>query len=131
MSISYVVATEYFLKQQAMTAKTIDEVVEQLDAIIDDARHERSRLGFFAALYRRVTVEVRDGIAAGRFEDGPRMERFDVISRARCKSEIYSRGLMISSPLYPDGGWYPNSILGCDIAMLLNSGLKASSVYLK
>ena len=61
-----------------MSAKTIDEVIEQLDAIIEDTRREGSRLGFFAALYRRVTVEVRKGIAAGRFENGPRMERFDV-----------------------------------------------------
>lgn len=40
--------------------------------------NEHSKLGYFATLYRNVTVRVRDGIAAGRFEDGPRMERFDV-----------------------------------------------------
>ncbi len=66
-----------------MTAKTIDEVIERLDAIIEDTRRERSRLGFFAALYRTVTVEVRKGIAAGRFENGPRMEYFDVIFASR------------------------------------------------
>lgn len=61
-----------------MSAETIDEVLEQLDAIIERSRRENSRLGYFAALYRNVTVRVRDGIAAGRFEDGPRMERLDV-----------------------------------------------------
>ena len=60
-------------------ARTIDEVIGRLDAIIERAIVERDRLGFFAVLYRTVTVAVRDGIAAGRFEDCPRMERLDVI----------------------------------------------------
>ena len=61
-----------------MAATTIDEVLDQLDAIIDRARREQSRLGYFAALYRNVTAGVKDGIAFGRFEDGPRMARLDV-----------------------------------------------------
>lgn len=59
-------------------AKTIDEVIAHLDRIIADARKAQSRLGYFAALYRNVTVEVKRGIAQGRFEDGARMERLDV-----------------------------------------------------
>ena len=62
-----------------MVAHTIDEVIERLDRIIESARRERSRLGFFPALYRRVTIAVKEGIASGRFEDGPRTELFDVI----------------------------------------------------
>ena len=49
-------------------ASTIDEVIERLGEIIASARSERSRLGFFAALYRKVTVKVKEGIAAGKFE---------------------------------------------------------------
>jgi uncharacterized protein DUF5995 len=64
--------------KQTPSAKTIDEVIERLDEIISRSRRERSRLGYFAALYRNVTVEVKRGIAAGRFQDGPRMERLDV-----------------------------------------------------
>lgn len=60
-------------------ARTIDEVIARLDAIVDRALIERDRLGFFAVLYRTVTAAVKEGIAAGRFEDGPRMERLDVI----------------------------------------------------
>ena len=60
-------------------ASTTDEVIERLGAIIDRCYVDQSRLGLFPALYRRVTIAVRDGIASGRFEDGPRMERFDVI----------------------------------------------------
>lgn len=57
---------------------TIDEVIEQLGSIIARSIREQSRLGYFAALYRKVTIKVKEGIAAGRFEDGPRMERLDV-----------------------------------------------------
>ena len=58
---------------------TIDEVVARIDDSIDQSREDNSRIGYFAALYRKVTVGVRDGIAAGEFEDGERMERLDVI----------------------------------------------------
>lgn len=59
--------------------ETIADVLAQMDRIIERCRSEGSKLGYFAALYRDVTVRVRDGIAAGRFEDGPRMERLDVL----------------------------------------------------
>lgn len=62
-----------------MQAKTIDEVIQQLDQIIDWACRNNSRLGYFAALYRKVTLQVKEGIADGFFEDGERMERLDVI----------------------------------------------------
>lgn len=62
---------------------TIAEVLHRLDAIVDDARARRSRDGYFAALYRAVTAAVQRGIAEGRFEDGARMERFDVIFARR------------------------------------------------
>lgn len=59
--------------------ETIDGVIDALTAIIAAARANSSRLGYFPALYRRVTREVQRGIAAGRFQDGPRMEKLDVI----------------------------------------------------
>jgi hypothetical protein len=62
-----------------MPAATIDDVLHRLGVIIDDARRDGSRLGYFAALYRNVTAEVQRGIADGRFADGPRMERLDVV----------------------------------------------------
>lgn len=62
-----------------MQARTIDEVIEQLERIIEWARGHHSRLGYFAALYRKVTVKVKGGIANGFFDDGERMEQLDVI----------------------------------------------------
>ncbi len=61
-----------------MTPQTIDEVIAELGQIILRARNERSRLGFFAALYRNVTIKVKEGIVADLFEDGARMEKLDV-----------------------------------------------------
>jgi hypothetical protein len=60
-------------------ASTIDDVITDLDQIIEECRAAHSRLGYFPALYRKVTLEVKKGIQAGQFEDGPRMEMLDVI----------------------------------------------------
>jgi hypothetical protein len=61
-----------------MQAQTIDEVIAQLDLILAQAERENSPLGYFPALYRRVTVRVKQGIDRGEFADGERMERLDV-----------------------------------------------------
>ena len=66
------------MNPSAVRAHTIDDVIALLDQIIDRARRESSRLGYFAALYRNVTIRVKDGIGQGRFDDGPRMEQLDV-----------------------------------------------------
>ena len=49
----------------SLSARTIGEVLEQLDEIVDLARRKKSRLGYFAALYRNVTIKVNEGILAG------------------------------------------------------------------
>jgi hypothetical protein len=56
---------------------TIDEVLEALDTIIARALDEGSRVGYFAAVYRKVTAKIAEGIATG-FDDGERMQRLDV-----------------------------------------------------
>lgn len=60
-------------------ANTIDEVIARLTEIIDASRRQPSRLGYFAALYRKVTIKVKEGIANNVFQDGERMARLDVI----------------------------------------------------
>ncbi|HEU4422709.1 MAG TPA: DUF5995 family protein, partial [Pilimelia sp.] len=62
-----------------MTAEGIDQLIEALAAIVRQARDNHDRVGYFAALYRQVTVEVRDAIHAGLFDDGARMDRFDTV----------------------------------------------------
>ncbi|MCC7454940.1 MAG: hypothetical protein IT222_12290 [Crocinitomix sp.] len=61
------------------TPTTIDEVIAQLDEIIETSIATNSPMGYFAALYRKVTVKVKEGIATDYFENGPRMEQLDVI----------------------------------------------------
>lgn len=60
-----------------MTVQEIDDVIVALDVIVDRSTTAQSRAGFFAAMYRQVTLAVKRGIDEGRFEDGPRMSRFD------------------------------------------------------
>ena len=62
-----------------MNARSLNEVVEILNGIIDQSKKENNRIGYFAALYRLITFSVIAGIANNRFQDGPRMERFDVV----------------------------------------------------
>ena len=57
---------------------TIDEVIVILDDIIQKSEQTNDPAGYFAALYQKVTIKVKEGIAAGSFEDGLRMEQLDV-----------------------------------------------------
>ncbi|MDC8003662.1 DUF5995 family protein [Aureisphaera galaxeae] len=61
-----------------MTATTIDEVLGFLDEIIETSKEEQSTLGYFAALYRKVTQQVKDKIGQHFFDDDARMELLDV-----------------------------------------------------
>ncbi|MEM9340712.1 MAG: DUF5995 family protein [Bacteroidota bacterium] len=62
-----------------MQAQTIDEVIQLLDEIIENAKKENNPAGYFAALYRKVTKRVKEGILNKEFEDGARMEKLDVL----------------------------------------------------
>lgn len=64
-------------------ATSLDAVLKPLDRIIETSIAERSALGYFPALYRRVTVGVESAIARSSFDDNERMERFDRIFAER------------------------------------------------
>lgn len=121
-----------------MPATTIDEVLDALDVIIDCARRDESRLGYFPALYRKVTAEVKKGIADGAFEDGPRMERLDVIFANRYL-DAYERYCNGSDPtrcwqIAFDCGrkWRPivlqHLLLGMNAHINLDLGIAAAQV---
>ena len=59
--------------------KTIDDVILFLDHIIAESEKSNDPLGYFAVLYQRVTVKVKEGIMTNYFADGPRMEILDVV----------------------------------------------------
>ncbi|HEY9194803.1 MAG TPA: DUF5995 family protein [Mucilaginibacter sp.] len=71
-------------------ATTIDQVINQLETIITDAITTGSRAGYFAALYHKVTCKVKEGITAGEFENGARMEQLDVIFASRYIDAYYA-----------------------------------------
>ena len=58
-------------------ANDIEDVLDILGGIVADTTLVHDRRGYFAALYRQVTLEVRKGIAVGLFDDGARMSAFD------------------------------------------------------
>lgn len=62
-----------------MRANNIDEVITYLEHIIRDCTFANDRLGYFAALYHKVTVNVKQGIATGKFQQPKRMERLDIV----------------------------------------------------
>jgi hypothetical protein len=59
-------------------ATTLDEVIANINTVIEWSIASSSRLGYFAALYKRITVAVKTAVSDGVFEDGPRLARLDV-----------------------------------------------------
>ncbi len=119
-----------------MAARTLADVLAALDEVVERARAERDRSGYFAVLYREVTRRVRDGIAAGRFEDGPRMERLDVVfanryleARARYwRGEPAPRSWVVAFEAAPT--WSPlilqHLLLGINAHINLDLGIAAA-----
>ena len=70
-------------------ANNIDEVIDQLSQIIDWSIQNNSPLGYFPALYRKVTILVKEKIAENHFDDGKRMEQLDVIFANRYLEAFY------------------------------------------
>lgn len=69
---------------------TIDEVIAHLDSIVLACEASGSRMGYFPAMYNRVTRRVKQRIMDGTFEDSERMERFDVIFANRYLVAYYA-----------------------------------------
>lgn len=63
--------------------RTFGETIGALEDVVDRCASEGDRAGYFAAMYLAVTRTVESRVAAGRFQDGPRMERFVASFAAR------------------------------------------------
>lgn len=59
-------------------AETIQDVVRNVDQVIEWSIEAKSRIGYFAALYKRITLAIREAISEGVFDDGHRMAELDV-----------------------------------------------------
>jgi hypothetical protein len=62
---------------------SIDDVIDELDRIIQACIQRQDPLGYFAMLYKKVTVSVKKGIEEKFFEDNARMEKLDIIFAER------------------------------------------------
>ena len=63
-----------------MLPTTIDDVLARLNQLLDESIRDGRRIGYFVALYERVTSNVRHALIAGNvFDDGPRMAKLDVV----------------------------------------------------
>jgi hypothetical protein len=62
-----------------MTATSISDVIKQLDEIIIRSLRNSDRAGYFATLYKKVTVAVSNKINEKFFDDNARMEKLDVV----------------------------------------------------
>jgi hypothetical protein len=51
-------------------------VLDRLDGVIADTVRTGGRTGYFAAMYRKVTLAVQDAVVAGRFDDSDRAGHF-------------------------------------------------------
>lgn len=78
--------------------ESIDTILDELDQVLAESRRRRSRLGYFAALYRDVTARVKAAIEAGDFEDNARMERLDVQFARRYLDALDARGTETGPP---------------------------------
>ncbi|MGH9566221.1 MAG: DUF5995 family protein, partial [Candidatus Angelobacter sp.] len=119
-----------------MPAETIDDVLRELDGIIEWSFDRRSRLGYFAALYRRVTLAVKEGILNGRFQDGVRMERLDIMFASRYLDALQqfrsgrSTTLSWRAAFQAASYWYPlvlqQLLLGMNAHINLDLGVAAA-----
>ncbi len=72
-----------------MAANSISEVILALEKIVTEAIKTGDRAGYFAALYKHVTIAVADKIKEGYFDDNERMERLDVVFANRYLEAYY------------------------------------------
>lgn len=66
-----------------MTTNSIQEVIDNLDIIIAEAKNDCAKYGYFACLYRKMTLAVKRGIEDNLFEDSQRMEKLDILFAQR------------------------------------------------
>jgi hypothetical protein len=82
-------------------ATDIAGVVERIDTVIAWSRENESRLGYFAALYKRVTRAIGKGVDDGLFQDGPRMVRFDTMFANRFFAALHGHFYPAQGPAPP------------------------------
>ncbi len=119
-------------------AHRIDELVGELTSIVDWARANRSRIGYFAAMYRTVTLRVSAAIDAGEFQDAERMRRLVAVFAQRYIDafRLFSAGERCSAgwelSFQATSRWRPiivqQLLTGMNVHINLDLGIAAATV---
>ena len=82
--------------------KTIEQVLDKLDEIIEWSKTNKSPLGYFACTYRTTTAQVLKNIQQKKFEDNKRMMVFDIAFAKRYLDafEDYQNGKSVTNSWY-------------------------------
>ncbi|MGV0794762.1 DUF5995 family protein [Mycolicibacterium sp. XJ1819] len=75
--------------------QTIEDVLRNLDQVLSWSVDARSTIGYFAVLYKRITVAIRDAVDEGVFDNGALIEDLDVVFARRYFDAL-------NSYFYPD-----------------------------
>jgi hypothetical protein len=84
--------------------QSFDDVIAELNRIIDWSRQGGNRMGYFAALYKHITILVKQATEDGYFENAEQLEKLDVLFAQRYFDALHgyvNRDLTASSPWYP------------------------------
>jgi hypothetical protein len=121
-----------------MPVQSIEAVIASLTEIVDDCQRRNSRLGYFPAMYRKVTLRVDEGIRRGRFEDNERMERLDVVFANRYieayrrfqdgQAPTHSWAFTFEMAAQPYPMIFQHLILGMNAHINLDLGIAAAEV---
>ncbi|MFT4697052.1 MAG: hypothetical protein ACI9SJ_000168 [Flavobacteriaceae bacterium] len=68
---------------------TIEQIIDRLDDIIEYSELNNSTFGYFAVLYQKVTMKVKEGVENHFFDNNERMEELDVIFAKRYLEAYY------------------------------------------
>jgi Family of unknown function (DUF5995) len=63
---------------QLETPATLDDALRGIDQVVDWAIKTESHIGYFAALYKRITLAIQEAVNKGEFRDGARIDRLGV-----------------------------------------------------
>ena len=63
--------------------RTLDEAVRGIDQVVDWAIRSESHIGYFAALYKRITLAIQQAVREGVFDDGDRIEQLGIVFSQR------------------------------------------------
>ncbi|MEA5572589.1 DUF5995 family protein [Calothrix sp. UHCC 0171] len=121
-----------------MLTTNIDEVIKTLDSIIFEATLTRDRIGFFAALYRQVTLKIKMGMESNHFDDYDRMNQFAATfaNRYLVAIDTYRSGgkptkswkVSFEAALQPDFIILQHLLLGINAHINLDLGIVAAEI---